>query len=356
MKVVIRVDGSRAIGTGHIVRCLTLAKALRSKAAQVSFIVNDMENRWARWISSAGYKVHRILINPVANFSWKRDADQTLCFLERQGSLWDVLIVDHYGLDQKWERAVRYSTRVLLVIDDICGRYHDCDILLNTSDYRTISQRSSRRRGTSPILLRGGAYALLETDFLKGHNRLKEKEDRPPNTVHVFFGGVDDPNYTERFSRWVATSFPNLKLQIVVSRWYPHIRSLTRLKKDFRGSVNWARNVKMALPMAKCDLALGTPGATTWERACLGLAPAYVSVAENQKPILRRLQNDGLCSYLGEAGKLTEDVFLKRFSAFLSDQCGLTRMRRNGMSMVDGDGVRRVVETVFARLREGGPR
>ena len=41
MNIAFRVDASTRIGIGHLVRCLTLAKALRERVVQVRFICRE---------------------------------------------------------------------------------------------------------------------------------------------------------------------------------------------------------------------------------------------------------------------------------------------------------------------------
>ena len=42
MKMVFRVDASVCMGTGHLIRCLTLAEALRQRGVEIGFICRDL--------------------------------------------------------------------------------------------------------------------------------------------------------------------------------------------------------------------------------------------------------------------------------------------------------------------------
>eukprot|EP01034_Spumella_vulgaris_P027858 gene27858-34639_t len=57
MKVVIRCDAAPAIGTGHVVRCLTLAERLRAGGAQVRFICRAHPGHMAGAITARGFAV-----------------------------------------------------------------------------------------------------------------------------------------------------------------------------------------------------------------------------------------------------------------------------------------------------------
>ncbi len=73
MKVVIRVDASLQIGTGHVMRCLTLAEALKQQGAKVEFICREHEGNLLERIGLQGFNVYPL--TQISNFS---DPDKTL--------------------------------------------------------------------------------------------------------------------------------------------------------------------------------------------------------------------------------------------------------------------------------------
>ena len=60
MTVVFRVDASVAIGSGHVMRCLTLANALTEKGMVCLFICRENEGNLISKILDEGYKVQRL--------------------------------------------------------------------------------------------------------------------------------------------------------------------------------------------------------------------------------------------------------------------------------------------------------
>ena len=60
MKVFIRADASTQIGTGHVMRCLTLAGDLRESGMEVSFISRVLPGDLCDYVESKGFKVHRL--------------------------------------------------------------------------------------------------------------------------------------------------------------------------------------------------------------------------------------------------------------------------------------------------------
>ena len=65
--VAIRVDASTMIGSGHVMRCLSLAAELQAAGAKVHFICREHPGHLCDTIGEhAGYAVHRLSPHPGA--------------------------------------------------------------------------------------------------------------------------------------------------------------------------------------------------------------------------------------------------------------------------------------------------
>jgi len=113
VRVLFRVDASVDIGTGHVMRCRTLGLALKKQGADVDFIMRQHKGHLGELLVNDGFKVH-LLSMPTdmkltkakyadwLGVSQEFDASQTIeCMKD---DLYDWIIVDHYGLDEKWEK------------------------------------------------------------------------------------------------------------------------------------------------------------------------------------------------------------------------------------------------------------
>lgn len=327
-QIAIRVDASRATGTGHVTRCATLAAAFAERGAAVTFYVRLSNLDLSRFIDRSG----STLVTIGHDVTPADEAD-----LLGRGRF-DWLVVDHYGLDAEWERAVRPAVGRILVVDDLADRPHDCDAILD----QTYGEDGARYEGLLPARcqgLFGSAYALLRPQFAE----VRSRGLRPParETAHIFFGGTDPAGHAPRFAALIAERFADMDLEVVlgestgaqVGRPSPRIR--------------WHRRVDdMAGLMARCSIAVGTPGVATWERACLGLPAAYLATAPNQLPLLELLTQRGLCQGWGMAEVIADDVFVDRFVAFVEDRKARAEFRAAGLAAVDGRGAGRVLDAL----------
>ena len=142
MNILIRVDSSNAIGSGHVMRCLTLADALREKGCTCQFVCRNHPGNLSDLIREKGYTVSLLKLLEFqfeaypqhaawVGADWQTDARQTAALISTQEPLPDWLVVDHYGLDARWETSLRPAVGRIFVIDDLADRPHDCDCLLD---------------------------------------------------------------------------------------------------------------------------------------------------------------------------------------------------------------------------------
>ena len=305
MNIAIRADASVEIGTGHVMRCLTLAEALYAKGAEVCFICSSQQGNMIELIQSKGFPVFKLLLEEEkeekgshacasAKENWQEDATQTLSVLGE--SVFDWLVVDHYSLDIKWERRLRQSCKKLMVIDDLANREHDCDLLLD----QTYGRRKSDYQGLVPlscILLLGSHFALLRQEFCLWRSFSLSRRQKPElKNVLISFGGGDPENLTARSLSELAESniIERLKLTIVMGQ---NAQLLQSIKKQVsRLSINaeiLSAVDNMAELMANNDLALGGLGTTSWERCCLGVPTLGFVLAENQQKVAAELEKVG---------------------------------------------------------------
>ena len=138
-KIVFRCDASIQIGTGHVMRCLTLADELSKQGAECSFICRQHDGNLIEEVQKYGYKVYPLPLEhdlgieseskaSLAHADWlastqHRDAELSILIAKLLQPDW--LIVDHYALDESWEKRLRQYCKKIMVIDDLADRFPD---------------------------------------------------------------------------------------------------------------------------------------------------------------------------------------------------------------------------------------
>ena len=304
MKTVIRMDASDQIGTGHLIRCLTLANALRTCGSQVTFYSKDLPQTLVKKILDQGHNFF-----PLKNSTPENEASQMIASFKGTP---DWLVTDHYGLNQRFEVQFKNVVRKILVLDDLADRDHTCDVLLDQNYYRNARERYCNRVPLGCKLLLGPEYVLLRHEFYEARRKLKARNETI-RRILVFFGGVDATNETSKALRALALS--NLKLDqvvIVLGRLNPHRREVESLLGSVSGARLEVDVQNMAALMAEADLSLGAGGTTTWERCFLGLPSQVIQVANNQREGMTELAQLGVIDDLGASEKVTVEFMSSR--------------------------------------------
>lgn len=361
MNIVFRTDASLQIGTGHVMRCLTLADELRQREAVVSFICREHPGNLIGLIEGKGYRVKQ-LPQPSSEFlatsedvahsawlgvPWQQDATETLAALGEAQPAW--LIVDHYALDRRWEQTLRPSVGKIMVIDDLADRAHDCDLLLDQNLYQDMETRYDQLVPATCAKLLGPKYALLRPEFALARKNLRQR-DGQVRRILVFFGGVDPTNETAKAVHALASIADRpFAVDVVVGSGNPHKQQIENLCAEHEGFHYHCQVDNMAELMAAADLAIGAGGTATWERCAVGLAAIVISVAENQRELAEMSARNGLCFYLGKPKILpaTSDNLLHILRVCLDFHETLRHYSVNCLKLVDAIGTNRVANILI---------
>ena len=315
---VFRVDASLNIGNGHVMRCLTLADTLRQHGIESHFICRLHCGNLLQFIEEKNYKVHALKLvetktkhlghKSLDHKSWlgsdvRTDALLTLSVLASLNAPVDWLIVDHYALDEVWEKMFRSACKKIMVIDDLADRVHDCDILLDQTYLRSKTDYSNLLPKRSVCLL-GVQYALLRPEFIKYREYSFNRRINPKiEQLLVSLGGVDKENATGDVLNFLQLSNLSKSCRVVVvlgsnAPWVASVKKqATQMELEVKVLVN---EKNMAKVMADSDFCIGAAGGTTWERCCVGLPTFLLQLADNQKKILEELSRTDTAIALNE--------------------------------------------------------
>jgi len=317
MNVVFRVDSSVEIGTGHVMRCLTLAKQLKQKNANVFFICRDLEGNLISFIKDHGYTVYilpKIRMEETDNTdtfkwykeNWQQDVSETLHMVEVHIHSIDFFVVDHYGLDEKWESKLKPFTKKLMVIDDLANRKHVCNFLLDQNLYLNYQDRYKNLVPPECKQLLGPNYVLLREEFFEA-SRQKRIRSGEIHNILVFFGGTDPTNETVKALDALALLDNNIKINVVVGSSNKRKEEIQEYCDRYSNFFFHCQVSNMAELMNEADLAIGAGGTTTWERCYLGLPSITIIVADNQIELTDAVSKFGAIINLGFSHEVTSD-------------------------------------------------
>lgn len=377
MKFLIRADASLQIGSGHIMRCLTLAQQLRQHNHHITFISRTNLGHLAPLIRQQGFDC--IELPPPSNvvpFGTKRQpenpADITAhaawlgtsqaedladCAPHIRRLAPDWIICDHYALSAAWQRAARRICHSkIMVIDDLHDRLHDADLLLDQNhahlacDYTHLVPQNCH-------ILAGTRYALLRDEFAQHRaaslqNRTARRQPENQNIL-INLGGVDKDNYTlavlQALSDYVSGSLKTdtapFRATIIMGATAPHLASVQHYTAHATYPSQVIANTNnMAALMSQATWAIGAAGSTSWERCALGLPTLLITIADNQRPIAAQLQRAGAALAL-EASQIHSPAFQAALAHLMQPE-NQHRLSQAAAQLCDAHGAERVAQHI----------
>lgn len=353
MRVYFRVDSASFMGSGHLVRCMTLAEALRERGVGVHFICREHTGNMMTLLNQKGFPVtampapKKTVSHGEGHSAWltvtqEEDAAQTIEAFREEKPDW--LVVDHYGIDIAWENQVRPHIGKLMVIDDLANRNHNCDLLLD-QNYSVHGEQ--RYNGLVPPhcnVLMGPKYALLRKEFAEKRERLGLRSYELRNIL-IFFTAGDDQGETLKAMKAIELFGKAERVDVVVGASTPD-RTRVSQKCDELGWGYHCQVDYMATLIAQADLVVGAGGSSNWERCALGVPALIAILADNQAPIAIALDTAGVVINLGWSCELQVQDYVKALGTL--NHARLAALSKNALDLVDAKGTVRIVEDLMA--------
>jgi len=367
-RAVVRVDAGWRIGSGHVMRCLTLAAALRDTGIASHFLCRAHEGHMAAAIERAGFPVRLEPVDPDfgarddyagwRGASVESDIRATAALIAEIGA--SLLVVDHYGLDIEFERALRSQAQGIIAFDDLYDKQHDCDVLID----QNIGHRPEFFDDLVPpsaIRLVGADYAPLRLDFAQRRAAALARRATTiePRSLLIAVGGSDSFDVTSRVIEaldptrdmglsWVDTA------HVVLAGMAPHLDRVRSRASRLPKVQLHVDTREMPDLMVASDIAIGGSGVTAIERCVLGLPTLIVVMAENQEGSARRLAKLGATRTLGHGATLTARAIARDLTALHADTVAYREMVTAASMLCDGRGLERITPAIVSLLFGSG--
>ncbi|WP_313892555.1 UDP-2,4-diacetamido-2,4,6-trideoxy-beta-L-altropyranose hydrolase [Psychrobacillus sp.] len=311
IEVIIRTDASIAIGSGHVMRCLTIAKQLQMAGCSVRFFMNELPGHLIDYVEQQGFQ----------NVNEMQEAG--LC------------IIDHYEIDEEWEKEIRPFVKKIVVIDDLANRPHDCDVLLDQNIVPNYENRYDELVPVHCVKLLGPNYLIMREEFIRERNNLKPTNSEVKRLL-VFMGGADPTGETMK----VLCALKQQVLEyvdIVVGSSNPQKEEIKaiciREGYHFHCQIDYIASL-----MGQADFSIGAGGSATWERCFVGLPSSSTVVAENQHITTETVAGLGAVWNLGWHEKVTEETYRELIVSLASRKEFLGNLSSIGLKLTEQTG------------------
>lgn len=354
MNFVFRVDSSSEIGHGHLMRCLVLAKELRSRGALVQFISREHTGSANDRVTSEGFRLHllpgkKIVTKSASYKDWlgcSQAEDANACNQILTRLMKCHLIVDHYGIDIEWESKIRCER--LTVIDDLADRYHQCGGIIEQSlvhtkaDYKVLVGKDFE--------FCGGGNILLRDEFRK----TSAWKDPKNGSLLICMGGADPQGVTNRIIKtlraWLEKPLdpqPIKKINVVVGPAFEYYQELENYLSGLPVATDIHRDVRnISALMASSSLSILSCGTMILEACALGTPAIGIPLADNQKETATFLADRNAILLLPN-GNTLEQRLIKHVSHALTDQESLSALSQRSKKMVDRYATEKIAEALI---------
>lgn len=351
MSVIFRADASSEIGAGHVMRCLALAECISLAGRKCYFLGHSRHygDGLVKKILDAGHEI--ISLPDLDSATQDENADACIQALSGIDDV-EYLIVDHYSLDYRWQGRMRACANKIMVIDDLADRRHDCDVLLDQSFLPGAEGRYDDLLPERCVKLLGPLFALLRREFWSGSRPAKRCRQDPADVpaLLIMFGGADAHNLTARVVDVLISMKWQGAVDVVVGPLYA-------CSEAFKSEVQRLPNARLHVSpnniahlMSSADLAVGSPGGSSWERCACALPSIVISQASNQEAIAVSLGEAGAHLYLGRSDDVECAAIASAIDVFVNNKIARDFMASNAARLCDGNGASRVVKRLFPSL------
>jgi len=345
-RILFLADAGAEVGGGHVMRCLTLARALNERGADCAFV----ESRAAAPILRRfGWPAQTLLAMADA-----QDLPALVRFGRDFADLFeaDMVVVDHYAMGVAEETQLRGLNRRIAVIDDLADRRHACDVLIDPGFGRRRDHYANLVRETCLTMI-GPSHALVRPEFAQARPRALSRRARhdPVRRVLVSFGLTDVGGITGRVVTALLGRIGDERLDVALGPGAPSLEALASLADGDRRIHLHVDVQDMVALAAEADAALGAGGSSVWERACLGLPTATVVLADNQAEMIARLANAGAAIALDARSPDFEPALAQTWDRLIGDRQLRWDLSQRSSELCDGRGAERVAEAVLDSLR-----
>ncbi|MGC4079535.1 MAG: UDP-2,4-diacetamido-2,4,6-trideoxy-beta-L-altropyranose hydrolase [Rubrivivax sp.] len=343
MKAVLRVDASAAIGSGHLSRCLTLARGLASRGFAITVATRTPEGPMLQWIEREGHSVVRMSASDIAE-------DVEASRLAAEGA--SLVVIDGYAFGAAFHEALRAEGRVVCVVDDLADAPVRGDAVLNGNLYA--EELAYDVRDGARLLL-GPKYALIRGEIVSARQRRLARPDAKHKTrLLVTMGGADPTAETDKALAALDRIDVPLDVRVIVGGANTRLDAIRERasKVAARHDVDVRFDVRaMGEEMAWCDVALAASGSTCLELACVGVAAVLIVVADNQRLVGDAAARRGLMTNLGPHRVVDAPAIAKAITELASDPARRRAMEDAQRAVVDGEGCTRAATDLAALAR-----
>lgn len=335
--IIIRADANEQIGTGHVMRCLSVAKAFALRGIEALFVTADEKGN--ALIEQNGF--HSVCLNSV----WT-DLEAELPALQFVINKYQpsFLLIDSYFVTQNYFQVLSKLVKTAY-IDDMNKERWDVDAIINYNIFASVFNYSWYNTTRTKLIIHP-RFAPLREEF----------KNCPEHTINTYVkdiivsaGGADPEHITKKILKKICSVTPDIRFHFVVGALNPRLEEIKSLASENFNAVLHINESHMSDLMKKCDIAISAAGTTLYELCACGIPTITYTLADNQLVAAEQFEAQGVMISAGDCRG--DDEFIERVETNLTQLAAKVDLRRElsqkMQALVDGNGSERLVEELL---------
>ena len=337
-KLLVRVDAGIQMGTGRVRGIHALAREFRQRGGQATIVCSEIPNALRRRIEHDCISVQQT--GSPAGTVADNFATQEIIALERP----DWLAIDGAAFDVHYVNQIADSIKRISILDGIPrGR---ANLVVDTG---TKSSSGPDHLGNSIQRLSGPAFSLV--DRLRTLQPLNRKTVAEAKRILVWIHGPDIDNWTLRTLQSLSDlATKRMTVECMVDQNYKHFAELENFKRYSNATLRIHKNIDRIEPLAeRADLAITSGHTGCYSLAYFGIPTILISTPESNQKIISILHQNraGLSlAHQIESDESPPPTVFETIKKLLTDQFKRHSLSRHAMDLVDGQGVKRIVNSM----------
>ena len=343
MIVGFRVDANENVATGHIMRCITIAKHCRSLGADCIFFL--AENKFTELLHENELP-YRVL--DIDYREW--DGNFELMSNAFRAAGLDKLIIDSYLVTPKFLLEIKKQFPTLY-FDDVRDRIYPATLVVSYSIWSETDHPILRKYQEAGVeVLWSPRYCPLRDEFSTPTSIERERR------VLILTGGSDPHHVTLSLIRRLLLE-SDLGILAVLGRMNFDREAIAELARENPTRLSWKQNVKnVAELMRGSAFAISAGGITLYELCACGTPTVCFAMNDEQAYLCMKMRDAGMMKYAGNVLDGSDNVIdgiVLSMKELATDEEFQNRAAEKMRRVVDGKGALRIAEAVI-KLQTGG--
>lgn len=330
-RVVFRADGSSQTGLGHIYRCLALVEIVK-RTFSCLFVIKSSSEQFGEFIAP---NCDLLILGSVT-------LDSELHEMEEILKTEDILVLDGYQFDVRYQQRLKKCIGQLVMLDDKADHQYIADLIINQGDG---GARLKYKITANTKLLLGFKYLIARPPFLDSaaQSRVISKVD----TAFICMGGADPFNVTIKALEACCNTGFVKKIIVVTGSAYRNLKDLQKFMKEQKSCANIVHHQNISAQVMislirEAEIAICTASSVAMEVCCVKSGLVSGTVIDNQEGTLHELETNNLCVSVGDFNSASVQQISECIKR-LEDLAVVRKMIHNQAKSFDGRSGERIL-------------